>query len=134
MVVLPWRRYVRKVNMPRFIPSVCMDPTIRFPSSWRALPTKPLTTKAIEDYERLGYYGQEAKERRLRLDGAKVVNGIIRLPKVCTACQSALGHWMTFSYLPKSGFYCDHCRSSYREAAEKEQNRRHYARTLQAFE
>lgn len=120
--------------MPHFILSVTMDPRCHFPSSWKMARGALLTDSVIEKYEREGYYGPDAQRRRLALDNARVVNGVVRLPKPCVECGKDLGHWMTYGYLPKAGHYCNLCRQAFKDKVEHEHKQRAFTRSLRAFE
>jgi len=105
--------------MPTLVPSVTKDPSIRFPSTWKDGKGKPLTNSIITQYIRLGRYGKDLQQRQLARDHATVVEGKVMLAKDCQECHKRLGHFMRFAYLPHAGYYCDHCRNTFKNAHKK---------------
>jgi transposase-like protein len=120
--------------MPECIPHVTMATWVHFPSSWKDGRGPLLTDAVIREYERLGKYGPDAQKRRIALDGATVVKGSIHLPKPCVHCGKDTGHFMTYSYLPKSGYYCNLCREHFHDEREKARKARLWAKSLAAFQ
>src|SRR6267378_8701171 len=102
--------------MPTVIPTITKNPHVRFPSTWQDAIGKPLTDSAIRQYAREGFYGPDEKRRQESRDRARVIEGILMLARPCERCKDnkTLGDFMRFSYLPKSGYFCNSCREHYK--------------------
>lgn len=119
--------------MPEFVPTITKNPSVRFPSTWRDAIGKPLTDSAILAYIREGRYGPDLQRRQLARDHATIVQGRIILARKCCECDN-LGNFMRFNYLPKAGYYCDHCRNVHKSEKEQAERKRRAFRDGTAFE
>ena len=108
-------------------PSVCMDPSVRFPSSWRVhFALGPLSGRKIAEYARAGRYGPQVK--------AVFTNAALRRKTIsatlCDDCHQPGASYAWYDYLPKHGHYCHVCKKKYRalaaaaKMAEREKERR----------
>ncbi len=114
------------------LPTIPMDSSLHFRSSWREPIGKPLSNRAIAEYARLGRYGPEAQRRAkashidratgriIQCCGAQIVADSSGKP-VRIVCNSVEVKFLRWNYLPKSGYYCKACVARYREESNKEQ-------------
>ncbi len=122
--------------MPELIPTVTKNPHIRFPSTWKDPRGKPLTDSAIRQYARKGLYGPDEQRKQQARDKAVIRAGIVMLAQLCQNCKDnkTLGAYMNFSYLPKAGYYCDTCRTHFKDEKENAEQERRKWHSIHAFE
>ncbi len=96
-----------------------MDPRVRMRSTWRDPIGKPLTDSAILRYMRNGRYGPELQ--RAAREAEKAVTGSVFR---CDCGARDEVRYMTYSYLPRPGYFCPACRARYREGAQREKEQR----------
>lgn len=91
--------------------------SIPIKSSWRDPIGHLLTNRRIAQRAREGYYGEAARVRELERSAKRPVHCdmVFRCP-----CGSTDVRYYRWSYLPKAGYYCEHCRAAYRGNVERE--------------
>jgi hypothetical protein len=104
------------------VPAINMNPSARFPSTWRESKGKPLTDKAIEKYRRQGRYAEFLKLPP-------------KLGKPCVKCGTREETTKrSYAYLPVAGHYCDKCLDSFRDERDKAKEFRARIRALRETE
>lgn len=90
------------------LPSVAMNPFIRFGSGWNDPIGKPLTNGVIRNRIKQGWYGEQAKIAALNKTKTLTnKNGFIDR---CATCNTKQGvKWCAFKYLEAPAFYCPSC-------------------------
>ncbi len=102
--------FVPKVERTEWVPGPCSNAPIR--STWRDAIGKPLTNRSIARYQNEGKLGGTPKQRSE--------------PKSFVVFRCACGvkeevRFLTYKYLPNSGYYCPRCLAQYRRQKELEQ-------------
>ena len=102
-------------------------------STWRTEGSgKALTNRRIAQYQREGWYGPAARERALKVSRTMRAHAVFR----CKCGVSEEVRFLTYSYLPQSGYYCPRCLAQYRRQRdlEKELKARYRAAAVEEYQ
>ena len=102
-------------------------------STWRTEGTgKRLTNRRIAQYQREGYYGEAAREKALKVSRTLRAHAVFR----CKCGVSEEVRFLTYSYLPQSGYYCPRCLAQYRRQRdlERELKARYRAAAVEEYQ
>ena len=91
--------------MPELVPSVCKDPHIHLPSTWKEGRGSLLTNSKIEKYLKAGHYGRD------------------KIPKdevhPCLGCRST----KKTRQLLSGAYWCEKCRKAFREKEQQDKQK-----------
>jgi ribosomal protein L37AE/L43A len=76
--------------MPEFVPTVCKDPHVYLPSTWRDGRGKLLTDSVIARYLQSGYYGRDKQQLCCRCKGTDRVKETTSSLLFCFKCRQKL--------------------------------------------
>lgn len=104
--------------------------TVPIRSTWKGETGKLLTNRKIAQYQREGWYGEAAKEMALKVSRVLREHAVFR----CKCGVSEEVRFLTYSYLPQSGYYCPRCLAQYRRQRDLEQELKRRVKAAQIAE
>jgi len=99
-------------------------------STWKTETGKRLTNKRIAQYEREGWYGKARQEKALKVSRTIRAHAVFR----CKCGVNEEVRFLTYSYLPQSGYYCPRCLAQYRRQRDLEHELKVRVRTAMVEE